>query len=47
MNPNVLQNDSTISDEELENAVADFQIFVGLEQTGTANFQRSISIPGC
>jgi hypothetical protein len=40
MNPKVLQNDSQISDEELENALTDFQMFVGLEETGTTNFSQ-------
>ncbi|XP_023709357.1 macrophage metalloelastase isoform X2 [Cryptotermes secundus] len=34
MNPEVLQNYSQIPNEELENALRDFQMFVGLEQTG-------------
>lgn len=42
MNPEVLQNYSWISHEELENALTDFQMFVGLEQTGTANFNTVI-----
>lgn len=42
MNPEVLQNYSQTLPEELENALTDFQMFVGLEQTGTANFNRVI-----
>jgi hypothetical protein len=42
MNPEVLQNYSQISHEELENALTDFQMFVGLEQTGTTNFNTII-----
>jgi hypothetical protein len=46
MNPNVLQNESKILDEELETALTDFQMFVGLEQTGTTNF-HSNSVTDC
>jgi hypothetical protein len=42
MNPEVLQNDSQISNEELENALTDFQMFIGLEQTGSKNLNTVI-----